>query len=546
MLSLSHPRPGDSSVTVRELSDPHRNVSGVDAREGLMISGPQVIAYARISDLSGKRGRPAALLGLESQLAVCADLARRAGFTLVGAHTDNDRSASRNDPRPGFEALLLDLYRGRTAHGVRVEGVIAVDDDRLYKTPEQWERFVTAFRASPGRVYADDRGLRDLYASDADERGGRDVEISMGENGRRSDRTRRWHAARARRGIAHTGGRAFGYRPVDGRAGEIEIVPEEAAVIRAAVAACAEGLSWGAITDLFARSGLSTAKGGLWRTQTVKQIVGSPRLAGFRVLGGEVVTGEDGERVVGGWAPIITEAEWEAVRQRCPPRVRSARGGSPAPRTARKYLLSGFLLCGNEPEGRTCGCVMAGCSTKAGRSGYRYACRPRADGGCGGTAVRGEWIDREVADLVLAVLADAPAEALERPGWARRHEFDAMTARLDAVRASRERCEIGEEAYQSRSETLCGILRQLSVEKREWEALGACLQDTPAERAHRWSLEPADGGYDLAQRRALVSRTLVSALVFPVGKGVQHRGKGGYLPILAGGVVGSEGRGVTG
>ncbi|WP_407924509.1 recombinase family protein [Actinomadura physcomitrii] len=188
----------------------------------------------------------------------------------------------------------------------------------------------------------------------------------MGENVRRSERTKRWHAAQAQRGIPHTGGRTFGYRLVDGAPGAIEVVPEEAAVIRAAVAACAEGRSWGAMTDIFARSGLPTGNGGPWRTQTVKQIISSPRLAGLRMLDGEIVIGPNGSPVLGCWEPIISRAEWEAVRARYEPRRRAPGGRSLAGngRTPRKYLLSGFLLCGKEADGRRRGCVMAGCATK--------------------------------------------------------------------------------------------------------------------------------------------------------------------------------------
>ncbi|WP_242900952.1 recombinase family protein [Actinomadura terrae] len=505
---------------------PDRASPGADA--------PGLIAYARISDLSGKRNSAASILGVQAQHEVCTAMALDAGAVVVQRYTDNDRSASRGESRPGFEAMLTDLYRGRTVGRVPVHGVITVDVDRVYKTAEQWERFVTAFRAAPGRLFADWQGPRDLYAAEADEAGLHDVAVARGENSRRGDRTRRWHAAQARRGVAHTGGRTFGYRPVEGGPGHIEVVPEEAAVIRAAVAACAEGLSWGAITRIFERSGIPTEHGGPWRVQTVKQIISSPRLAGLRLLAGELVTGPDGEPVRGRWEPIITRPEWEAVCARYKPRERAAGGNGVVTRgrKARKYLLSGLLRCGNDTGTGPCRCVMQGCASRAGASAYRYSCRPKADGGCGGTSVRGEWMDGEVADLVLDMLSDAGPGFLRRPDWVRRPEYDAITASRDELDERWRRGEIGEGRFHERRTVLDEILQDLRSERRAWEAVDECFAHGTPERLRRWRLGADEGGYDLHQRRALVFGALESVLVFPSGRGRVRRAGHGYLPTF--------------
>ncbi len=97
----------------------------------------------------GKRRTLASVLGVEAQHTACEAMARDAGAIVIKRYTDNDRSASRGEHRPGFEAMLADMHHGRTADGEPVQGVITVDVDRIYKTPAQWERFVTAFRAAP-------------------------------------------------------------------------------------------------------------------------------------------------------------------------------------------------------------------------------------------------------------------------------------------------------------------------------------------------------------------------------------------------------------
>ncbi|MFB4312986.1 recombinase family protein [Actinomadura sp. 21ATH] len=499
-------------------------------------SSLSLLAYARISDLTGKRGRPAGVMGVDAQQALCDEIARGLGGAVAARYTDNDRSASRDDQRPDFEAMLVALHRGHTSAGRPVDGVVTADDDRIYKTPAQWQRFLTAFRARPGRLFADERGAYDLYDDAAEEAGWLNTTITMGENRRRRDRTRRWHAAQARRGAPHTGGRAFGYRPVPGRRGEIEVVPEEAAVIRTAVAACLEGQSWGAITTIFQRSGLPTAGGGPWRTQTVKQIISSPRLAGLRVLGGEVVTAPDGTMVVARWEPIIEVSDWKALRLRRAPRDRlpGGRSGNPRP-TPRKYLLSGFLRCGRQHDDRFCNAVMAACATKQGASAYRYACRSKSDGGCGGTAVSGEWMDQKIGALVLATLAlhgDDRHARWEPCTWERQAEFDALLARRDGLEARWHGGELGDDFFFRNSAALEGLIDGLGAERRAWHTRQEALTDSAETRQRRWSLRPDGGGYDLLQRRSLVALVLTNVLVFPAGKGTRRRGDDSYMPVL--------------
>jgi len=239
-----------------------------------------VVAYARISDLSGKRGTSKKAKGVTNQHTTNHGTARRENLVIVRYYTDNDLSASKDAYRPDFEMMLTHLYKGTTPEGYPIHGVVAVDEDRIYKLPAQWQHFIEAFRAAPDRVFADDYGTQDLYSENSEIIGLLGVAIAMGENRKRRSRTRRWHEGQARRGIARTGGRVFGYESVEGKPGEIQVVPEEAAVIRKAVASCIAGQSWGTIAKIFQESGIPTAKGGQWRDQTVKQIVSNPRNAG--------------------------------------------------------------------------------------------------------------------------------------------------------------------------------------------------------------------------------------------------------------------------
>src|SRR5664280_2636329 len=79
--------------------------------------------------------------------------------------------------------------------------------------------------------------------------------------------------------------------------------------------------------------GITTVAGGTWRTPTLRQMLGSPRIAGLRQHRGQVI----GPAV---WEPIITEQQRDQVLARIDTLSTSGR------RSPRRYLLSGLLRCG--------------------------------------------------------------------------------------------------------------------------------------------------------------------------------------------------------
>jgi hypothetical protein len=299
------------------------------------------------------------------------------------------------------------------------------------------------------------------------------------------------------------------------------------------VAACIDGQTWAAVTAIFQNSGIPTAKGGLWRQQTVKQIISSPRLAGLRMLNGAVVSDQSGDPVLGRWEPIISQAEWESVRERYSPRERLPGGNTknPKQKVAIKYLLSGLLRCGRQIEGQVCGVGMNGCATKIGISRYRYACRSEASHGCGGTAVSGEWIEREISDLVLVALASLPA-LKQQPVWEHQAELDAVLARRDGLEMRWQQGDVDDAFFYRNSAVLNDILLHLGEAKAAWDAVGAVQRDNPEERRSRWDLPHAKGGYDLSERRAMIFGVLECVYVFPVGKGTKNRGKDSYSVVF--------------
>ena len=83
-------------------------------------------------------------------------------------------------------------------------------------------------------------------------------------------------AKKVRRGMAgvvgdghHAGGRAFGYRPVPGRRGELQIVEEEAEVVRRIFAAYAAGRPPREIAGDLNRDGIAPPRGASWNASTI-------------------------------------------------------------------------------------------------------------------------------------------------------------------------------------------------------------------------------------------------------------------------------------
>ncbi len=124
------------------------------------------------------------------------------------------------------------------------------------------------------------------------------------ESARIGERVSAKHHQNAERGNAHGGGRSYGYRRM--AQGQIEVAPEEASVVREAVARVLAGQSLASIVvDLNERS-IPSAHGKKWRPGSLGIILRSGRIAGLRESKGEVVGDAN-------WQPILDRATWEQV-----------------------------------------------------------------------------------------------------------------------------------------------------------------------------------------------------------------------------------------
>jgi DNA invertase Pin-like site-specific DNA recombinase len=464
--------------------------------------GTHVAIYTRLSrDRTGRAENVAAQERRGREYA--AD--RWAGLP-VEVYCDNDASAASDAaPRPDYERLRADIAAGVVAH------VWAVEQSRLTRSEPGWfELAAELIAAGIDKVHTERDGVVRL-----DEVAG----IKAVLNGAEVRRLRQRVNARLDDLAAEgrpPGGRSYGYRHVVDSQGRkaLEVVPAEAEAARWAADAVLAGWSLSNIVRELTALGAPTARGGRWATATVRSMLCSPTIAGYRVHRGEVVGRGD-------WPPILDETTWRQVGAvlSAPRDVQTVDGRtwhvSGRRASARRYLLTGgAAVCGR------CGAPLIA-QHRRGRKGDRqpaYLCH-RSRGGCNGIGIGAVDLERHVAAVLLDEL-DKPAmrDALAED------EHDVERARLvDALAA-----------VDVQRGDLAGMWARRELTQAEWSAARAALD---AEQA-RLSAELADlpppavdidpamirAGWDamtLDERRQVVDLFVAAVVVSPALPGTR-------------------------
>lgn len=423
---------------------------------------PQAAAvYARISmDADGTSA------GVARQVEDCRKLADSLGWRVAGEYVDNDISAYSGKRRPEYERLLADLADGL------VDGVVVYNIDRLTRRPAELENFVAVATRAGVRHVRFVTGDTDISTDDGLMLARIQGAFAAKESANISRRVARKMEQVAAEGRPHGGSRRpFGYQK-----DMITIVPEEAQVIRDLVARFLAGESAHSLALWLQGQRIKTVTGADWRTSTLKGILTNPRYAGLRAHRGVVV----GPAV---WESIITEDEHRRILAKYAEKKTSGR------RVAQRYLLSGVPRC------HKCGNrLFSSARRENGKSVRRYVCMSGPDhGGCGGTFINADPVERLVTDAVLYRL-DSPelADAL-----AGRSSADERTTELTrALDETQEQLEELSLAYANRD-----------ISMREWMT----------------AKKPITDRHDAVQRQ-LATLTRTTALNGLVGNGETLRG----------------------
>jgi site-specific DNA recombinase len=315
-----------------------------------------------------------------------------------------------------------------------------------------------------------------------------------------------------------------------------EQVEAERKLIREAADRIVAGDSLRGIVGSWNRKRIKGPTGGRWGTRPLRQMLLSPRLAGYREHLGQVVT-LDGQpvRLVDGPSlrdglpvepvlvdPILKPEQCEAVREILtdPGRTVTAVGRAPS------YLLTGLIYCGE------CGARMGGVRRR-GRTSYR--CPGPADGG-------GTHLERAAApieDLILRALfravesspkwgeqaAKRPADDPTRPHYERLAE---LTAEIDVLDRRIGEADLAEELGRRphpSAATLRRMLADREVEQEQRRAAVARLQHGRVAAAVPRNLRTVWPSLSLDRQRAILKAVLKLP---PEGEGivVQPQGRG--------------------
>lgn len=299
--------------------------------------------YARYSsDLQSDRS-------VDDQVALCRDFAARNDIEIVGTYDDRARSGASVLGRTGLLDLLSDARTGA------FDVVIVEALDRISRDQEDLAGIFKRLSFLGLEIVAVHEGVAD--------------HIQVGIRGLVGALYLHDLAHKVRRGMAgvvregrHAGGRAYGYRPIPGKPGEMEIIEAEAAVIRRVFARYAAGDTPREIAAALNADGVPPPRGRFWRAS----VINGNRKRQNGILQNEVYAGrlvwnrvrmikdpDTGRRVSrpnpeSKWQRtdaahlrIIDDEAWQAVRARD-----SYRPQSPHLARRPRRILSGRLKCG--------------------------------------------------------------------------------------------------------------------------------------------------------------------------------------------------------
>jgi site-specific DNA recombinase len=457
--------------------------------------------YVRIS-----RAKDGTTLGVDRQEPPCRKLCLDRGWEVnEPIYCDNDLSAYSGKRRPQYQRLLQDARDGV------ISAIVAWDADRLTRLPVENEQLIELCEKY-GIALATVTGEYDLATS-----GGRmhfriKGAVARHESEHRAERVRLKHEELRAAGKYWGGQRGFGHRVVKVIVGDqvrirVELHEEEAEHIRAAGRRVLRGGSISAIVKEWATSGIRRPRGRLWDTNRLRELLTSPRVAGLRQNGDELVEAD--------WPAIIPRDEWEQLR--------AILGDAPTakgPKEPRAYLGSGTYICD------LCGTPMLG---QARLGTPAYACR-REKGGCGRLHRMAAPLDNYVRDEVLDALASPKFRAkLERLYGAAGDDVaaelvakrDGALARLKQLRdlAGDPDVEFDADDFAAAKRNLDRVINEATAKLADLPASNALadLPDTPELLRELWERATLD------RRRALVRLAVDEVILKAPGGGTKFR-----------------------
>lgn len=288
--------------------------------------------YCRISsDPDDKRE------GVTRQREDTAILCEVKGWQVAGVYIDNDRSASSGAARPEWERLLADIDAGK------IDAVAAWDQDRVNRMMEDFIAYKKLFIKRGIMLATSNSGDIDLTTPTGVLTATVKTAVAEFEISMMKVRMRRAARQKAEQGRPKWR-RAFGYLPYTGPKeaddGTRQPDPQTAPLVAEAYAAVIAGASLRDVCRIFNDAGAYGATGSPWTSTTASQFLRNPRNAGLR---SHTDTATGATEILGKatWPGLVSEETWRAAQH-----VLSAPGRAPGPKSIRRHLLTGILVCG--------------------------------------------------------------------------------------------------------------------------------------------------------------------------------------------------------
>jgi site-specific DNA recombinase len=298
--------------------------------------------YARFSsDLQNDRS-------ISDQIALCREVCERNGFAVVQTFEDRAISGTSAINRPGFAAMM------HAAEAKTFDVLVSEDVDRISRDQGDWHA---------ARKRLDFLGIQIHTAT------GKVGKMDGAERALMGEMFIKNLVIHTRRGLEgvirdgrHAGGRAYGYRP----AGELEIIENEAEIVRRIFTEYADGKSPRDIAHDLNSDGIKPPRGDSWNASTIN----GNKQRGHGMLLNELYVGRivwnkvrmikdpaTGKRISRPNPPdqyrlaeaphlrIVNDDLWQKAQAR--KQVVSNRDPSKPRQNKRRRILSGLLRCGS-------------------------------------------------------------------------------------------------------------------------------------------------------------------------------------------------------
>lgn len=330
-------------------------------------SGVAVI-YARFSSHNQRE------VSIEQQIKACIAYAEKANLQIVDTYSDK-AITGKTDRRPNFQKMMKDAEKGKFKY------VIAWKSNRMGRNMLQ---------AMVNEARLNELGIRCLYVEEDfdDTAAGRfalrnmmNVNQFYSEN--MAEDIMRGLLDNAEKCMVNNGGLPLGYKK--GEDGRYAIEENGAAIVREIFERFYAGDTFVDIANDLNARGLKTSRGNRWNKGSFHRMLTNERYIG--------VYEYSGVRKEGGVPAIIRKELFFAVQEK----LKAKKNTQGRHRENGDYLLTGKLYCGH------CGSFMTGISgtSKTGAMHYYYICqKKRTKKACNKKAVKRDWIERKIAEVV--------------------------------------------------------------------------------------------------------------------------------------------------